>query len=139
MPTRTIEHQHHMHTSAGRLGDHPQVRTHQIGVHRRCDQRRTRARVGVHCAEDVPPLVLGLPDRPRPRAALAPDASQRALLADARLVLEPDFDALFCVFMSDILDKKGARSTHCPMACGSLLRCTGRGESTTRCSLASRS
>jgi len=45
-------------------------------------------------AEQVGPLVAGVARRGRPAALGRPDAGQRALLADAGFVLEPDFQWL---------------------------------------------
>ena len=44
--------------------------------------------------EDVGPFVASVARCARPRSAFGPDAGQRALLADPRFVLEPDFDRL---------------------------------------------
>ena len=43
-------------------------------------------------AEDVGPLVAGVARRPRAGAAPGPDPGERSLLADPRLVLEPDLE-----------------------------------------------
>ena len=45
-------------------------------------------------AEDVGPFIALIARSARARSALGPDAGQRALLADPRFVLEPDFDGL---------------------------------------------
>src|SRR6202049_3894559 len=45
-------------------------------------------------AEQVGPVVALVVRRAGPRSTLGPDASQRALLADPGLILEPDFDRL---------------------------------------------
>jgi hypothetical protein len=44
--------------------------------------------------EDVGPVIAPVARRARPRALLRPDPGQRALLADASFVLEPDFKRL---------------------------------------------
>ena len=45
-------------------------------------------------AEQVGPGVAAVAGRPGPGAAPRPDPGQRALLADAGLILEPDLDRL---------------------------------------------
>ncbi len=44
--------------------------------------------------EDMGPVVAPVARRARPRALSGPDPGQRALLADAGFVLEPDLDRL---------------------------------------------
>ena len=74
----------------------------------------------IYRSEDVAPLVLGLPHRTRPAAALGPYTRQCALLSDACLILEPDGDALVGVLLLHLADKKGACRAHCRIASGSL-------------------
>ena len=69
-----------------------------------------------------------------PAPTLGPDARQCALLPNPRFVLEPDGDLLAGVFLLYFFDKKGASSTHLAIACGSDLRCSGRGTKTDRLS-----
>lgn len=88
--------------------------------------------MGRHRAQEVAPLVFGLPHRTRTAATLIPDMRQRALLADPCFILEPHGDTLAGVFYPLFFDKKGASWTHAFIACGSLLRCCGRGVSTDR-------
>ena len=52
------------------------------------------AALGADRAEEVGPVVAGVARRARARAALRPDPGERALLADAGLVLEPDLERL---------------------------------------------
>jgi hypothetical protein len=59
------------------------VRQHQGGAG---SARRTG------CSEDVSPVISPVARRARPRTLLRPDAGQRALLADAGFILEPDLD-----------------------------------------------
>ena len=81
---------------AGGDGDRDlgEVGIHRGGVDVRQHQAGGDAAGGADRAEDVGPFVAGVARRARPRAALRPDAGQRALLADARLVLEPDLERL---------------------------------------------
>jgi hypothetical protein len=79
---------------AGRdaAGDLGEMVVHRAGVGEGHDEARGDAALRADGAEDVGPLVAGVARRPRPRAALRPDPGQRALLADPRLVLEPDLE-----------------------------------------------
>ena len=79
---------------AGRdlAADLSQVQGHDLGIGGRHDERGGGAALRASGAEDVGPVVASVARRTRPGSALGPDAGQRALLADARLVLEPDFE-----------------------------------------------
>src|SRR5450759_2591893 len=57
-------------------------------------------------AEDVGPFVALVARRARPRSTPSPDAGQRALLADARLVLEPDFNGLIFGMVGEPRDQR---------------------------------
>lgn len=52
------------------------------------------ARGRTDSAEEIDPFILRLTKRPWTASAFAPDARQRALLAEARLILEPQLDRL---------------------------------------------
>ena len=71
-----------------------QVQRHGLGVGGWDDESRCGAALRADGAEDVGPLVALIVRRTRPGASFGPDAGQCALLADACLVLEPDFDRL---------------------------------------------
>src|SRR5437870_8427381 len=64
---------------------------------------RTVSRTGG--AEQIDPLVFGLPPASRPAAALRPHVRQRALLAEAAFVFEPDFDSFARVFFADFRER----------------------------------
>src|SRR6266576_1239793 len=72
--------------------DFSQVFVHGLDADCRHDQRGTGAARRADGAEEVgpgePPVALD----PRARAAPGPDAGQRALLADPRFILKPDFN-----------------------------------------------
>ena len=69
----------------------------------------------------VDPFIFGLLAGGRAAAAFGPDAGQRALLAEAGLVLDPDFYPPLRVLRLDCLDKRGVASTQVCMAAGSFL------------------
>ena len=54
----------------------------------------SRAGLGTDRTEQIHPLVVGLLQGTRAASGLGPDTADRSLLADPRLVLEPDLDAL---------------------------------------------
>jgi hypothetical protein len=71
-----------------------QMQRHDLGVGGWDDEGRRGAALRTDGAEDVGPFVALIARRAGPCASFGPDAGQRALLADACLVLEPDFDGL---------------------------------------------
>jgi hypothetical protein len=71
-----------------------QMQRHDLGVGGWDDEGRRGAALRTDGAEDVGPFVALIARRPGPCSTLGPDAGQRPLLADARLVLEPDLDGL---------------------------------------------
>ena len=71
------------------------------------DQPAGVAGLGAHGAEDIEIIVLGLADRPRPRAHLGPHARDRAVLAEAGLVLVVGQDALARVGGPDLASFSG--------------------------------
>jgi hypothetical protein len=75
-------------------GDLGEVGVHRRGVGEGHDETGGGAALGADRAEDVGPLVAGVPRRPGSRAAPRPDPGEGALLADPRLVLEPDLERL---------------------------------------------
>jgi hypothetical protein len=77
---------------ADALADFGQMFIHGLDADCRHDQRGAGAARRADGTEQVspgePPVALD----PRTRAALGPDAAQRAVLADASFILKPDFD-----------------------------------------------
>ena len=69
-----------------------QVEGVRIGVRQHQGSAGPARRTG--CAEDVSPVISPVARGARPRALLRPDAGQRALLANAGFILEPDLDRL---------------------------------------------
>jgi len=82
--------------AAGRdfAADGGEMQRHGLGIGRRQDQANGNAALGAGGAEQIGPVVALIAWRARPASSLGPDAGQRALLANAGLVLEPDFDRL---------------------------------------------
>ena len=72
-------------------GDFGQVQVHRLGVATRHDERRALAVQGADRAEDIGRLGSLICWRARARSTLGPTAGDLVLLADARLVGEPDF------------------------------------------------
>jgi len=131
-----VQHEHHVGVMACGLADEPQVGVHVLGVDRRAQQGRRVARERINRTQYVDPFVLGLFHGSGPRSPLGPNVRQCPLLADPRFVLEPHFDCLGGMVSLDLLDKRGASSSHCFWALGSCLRCFGRGlrhEKSKRC------
>jgi hypothetical protein len=127
MPASLIQDQNHLPLGADLLADKVQMGIHIVRVDGRCDEGRRIAGDRIDGPEEINPLVFGLLDRCGASSLFGPDRRQGSLLADPRFVLEPDFDAPVGALVSDPLDKKGASQSHCSMACGSFLRCLGRG------------
>src|SRR5580700_2874889 len=67
---------------------------HSFGIGYRQDEGCRSATLRTDGAEDVGPFVALITRGARSCSALGPDAGQGALLADARFILEPDFDGL---------------------------------------------
>lgn len=113
------------------LAQHPGEVQEQVVHHRRVhlvgDDAQSLAGQGVDRGAGVRPLVVGLLDGGGTRAPGGPDRRQRALLADAGLVLEPDLDLLAGVRGPDGLHKRGAPSSQAFMASGLFFTCRGRG------------
>ena len=74
-------------------------------------------------------VVLRLPHGRRPRAPRRPDRRQRPLLAEPRLVLEPDLDPLIGVGAGDLDEPVVDFFLNSSCAAGSALMCRGPGSS----------
>ena len=92
MPTSTVEDQKGDGTEADACADFGQMLVHGLDADGRHDEGGAGTARRADGAEQVgpgePPVALD----PRARAAPGPDAGQRALLADPRLILKPDFN-----------------------------------------------
>jgi hypothetical protein len=67
-----------------------EVQAHHVGVGGRQHQRRARAARRADRAEEVGPGIALVAGRDGTRTAFGPDAGERALLANAGLVLPPE-------------------------------------------------
>lgn len=76
------------------FADFSEVQVEGVGIGARQDQGCTGAALGTGGAEDIGPVIAPVAGRTRSRALLRPNPGQRALLADASFVLEPDFERL---------------------------------------------
>jgi hypothetical protein len=98
------------------------VKVHRFGVAPGHDERRALAVLGTDRAEDIGrggSLVLR---RARARAAFGPTSGDLVLLADARLVREPDFygvglDAFFAPDLRQACGEAFLKSSIAPAAC----------------------
>ena len=92
VPAGAVEDQKGDGTDADALANFGQMFVHGLDADCRHDEGGAGAARRTDGAEQVgpgePPVALD----PRTRAALGPDAGQRALLADAGFILKPDFD-----------------------------------------------
>ena len=82
-------------------GDLGEVRVHRLGVGEGHDEAGGHAARRTGGAEDVGPVVAGVAHGAGAAAAARPDAGERALLADAGLVLEPDLERLVLRVLGD--------------------------------------
>ena len=110
--------------------DFGQVGRHRLGVDGGQDQACRNASRRADRAEDIRPLIAGVARRTRSRAALGPESRQRALLANACFILEPDLDGFA---LRSLRDRRRYRRTEvflkASWASGSVFGCCGRTES----------
>jgi hypothetical protein len=88
--------------------------------------------------EDVQTFEPALLRSPWPRTFVGPDRRQRAFLAEAGFVFEPDFNLFFGVPGGDFRDDLSRFFLNASCASGSASGCCGRGRSTAKPSLCSR-
>ena len=107
---------------AGRhgLADFGEMQRHSwlvgVGQH----ERGTKAAGWAHGAEDVGPTVSTVAGRWRTRSLVGPDIGERALLADAGLVLPPKLDRFAARMVRNTLGDQGGKVFLCAsMAAGS--------------------
>ncbi len=94
MPASSVKDEHGMSAGRDGFGDFLQVQVHRLRIGIRHHDSRARLPLRAHGAEEISPFVTGIADYAGPAAFARPNPGQRALLANARLVLEPDFDRL---------------------------------------------
>jgi hypothetical protein len=91
VPAGLIHDQHGMGAGSDRLADLGEVEVHRKGVAPGQDEPGAGAARRADCAEDVGPFRALIMRCDGPRAAPGPAPCDLVLLADARLVLKPDF------------------------------------------------
>ncbi len=112
--------------------DLSQMKRKRFGVGVRQDESGGCAPCRTDRPEDIGPFVPLIARRARPRSLLRPNPRQRALLTDARFILEPDFQWLATgVLGKDGGDRRGEIFLKAAWVCGSLLGCCGLTESRT--------
>jgi hypothetical protein len=109
-------------------GDLDEMQVHGLGVGEGQHEAGADPALRAGGAEDVGPLVPGVADCARPRAASGPDPGGSALLADAGLVLEPDLERLASRrFRQGGGYRLGKVFLNASWAASSALGCWGRG------------
>src|SRR4051794_15386949 len=94
MPAGAVEDDDGMSAGSDAAADLVEMTLHGVGIGERQDERGPGAPRGADGTEDVDPGVATVARRAGPCAAPRPEAGGGALLADPRLVLEPDLDRL---------------------------------------------
>src|SRR5208337_3074567 len=102
-----VEHERRMRSRRDVAGDLDQVQRHDLGVGGRHDEGGRGAPLRADGAEEIGPLIALVARGSGARSALRPDPGQRALLADARFILEPDFKRLALGFVGKPLQNLG--------------------------------
>lgn len=92
MPTGAVEYQRGMRAGGDFGGYLVEVELHHLGVGEGQRQGRALAAGGANRAEEIGVLIALVGRLPGPGSASRPLPDQAVLLADARFVLEPDFD-----------------------------------------------
>jgi hypothetical protein len=95
VPPGSVEQQDGVGSLRDRAGDLVEVKLHRFGVGEREGQGRARAASRTDRAEQVGALVALISGLARSRSALRPLPYDTVLLADPRLILEPDLDGFF--------------------------------------------
>jgi hypothetical protein len=111
-------------------GDLGEVVVHRGGIGEGHNEAGGSAAGRADRPEDVGPLVAGVARRPWSGSASGPDPGERALLADARLVLEPDLERLAAGGLGDRRGYRlGEAFLKASCASGSVFGWRGRTES----------
>ena len=122
-----IPEHHHVHIGIDLVGELFKEGVDGLGVECGGEQADGLAGLGTGGAQDVEVLVAGLFDRRRTRTSSGPLAAQRALLAEAGLVLEPELDPLAGMLGGGLRHKFGRFFLNASIAAGSFFSCRGRG------------
>jgi hypothetical protein len=94
MPTRPVEHHNGVTAWGDVAADLGEMQVHGFAVGHRHDESGADVARGTNRSEQVGPIVALVARRPRPTSAFGPNPCQRAVLADAGLVLPPQLDRL---------------------------------------------
>ena len=94
MPAGAIEDDDAMCAGCDAGGDHGEMLVHRRGVGVGHDDGGAGGAGWADGAEEIDPLVAGVPGFARTRAFAGPDTGERAFLADPGFVLKPDFEGL---------------------------------------------
>ena len=92
VPSGSVEKQHGVGALGDIARDFVEVKLHHVGVGMRQREGRTDAAGGADRAEQIGVVITLVGGLPWPRSAPGPLPNLAVLLADAGLVLKPDFD-----------------------------------------------
>ena len=123
-----IPYQDGLHVRRKRSGEHAKKGVDRLGVEVRRQDPFGLSRCGAGGGDHVEIVVLRLLYRGGACTTLGPDPRQRPLLAEPRLVLEEDFDALFRIGLAEG-SKLFGQFAFLKSSCrpGSASACRGRG------------
>ena len=122
MPTRLIDEQGRVRARRDMSGDFRQMQVHRLCVAARQDETGALALLRANRAEDVGRRGALVFRRARARAAFGPSTCDLVLLADARLVAEPNLYVIGVEvpLLRDLLQERGEvflKSSMAPCAC----------------------
>ena len=122
MPSGLIDEKDGMGSRCDGVGDFRQMQVHRLGIAEGQDQSRALALFRADGTEDIGRCGLLIPRRARASAALGPPAGDLVLLADASLVLEPNFYLadVDCFLARDFIQARWElflKSSMAPSAC----------------------
>src|SRR5512139_4338945 len=92
MPSGAVEQQHRMRALRDMAGYFLDMQLHHLGIHPRERQRRPFALGRADRAEEIGVFVALIGGLTRTRSTSRPLPNEAVLLADARFVLEPDYN-----------------------------------------------
>ena len=94
-------------TRSDLTADLGEMQSHRFSIGGWKDEGRGSTALRTNGAKDVGPFVPLVAGCTRPRSALGPNAGQGPLLADARFILEPDFDGLVFGVIGELRRDRG--------------------------------
>jgi len=101
VPASAIENEGRVHIRSQLTAQVIQMALHGLGVGKRHQPAIAGTRLRTHGTEEVEVFVVGLSGCQRMAARIVPNAAIAALLSEAGLILEPQFDALARMFSLD--------------------------------------